>query len=236
MKVRELHDREVERIAELYRQRGYNVVIEPAPQETPAFLEGLQPDLIATKGDAHVLVEVKAREALRNSDSARRMADLVANQPDWRFELILLPRRESQISEFDTQLLPIQRIKDLMERSRQQWKTGDRSLAFAGAWIAAEAALRLLAAVYGLTNPIWSPSALLKQLVFAGAISREQYKALDGMQILRNRIVHGFQPPEIDDKTLATLTEVTEVLLADAEKEVASGTSGAPTGDNNGGA
>jgi uncharacterized protein YutE (UPF0331/DUF86 family) len=222
MNMKELHDREVSNVAERYRQRGYDVIIEPAPQQIPKFLKDLRPDLIATKGHDHVVVEVKAREALRNSDSARQMADLVGKEPNWRFELVLLSNQSTQLSNYDTQPLPIARVKDLIARARQERESGDAELAFMTAWIAAEAVLRLFAAKNGLTNPIWSPAALLKQLVFEGAISREQFNALNGMQVLRNRVVHGFQPPQISKETFDLLIEITEALLAEAANDVTS--------------
>ena len=55
----EVYQRKVREIAADYRAHGYDVRIEPGPEELPAFLAGFRPDPIARGPHDSVVVEVK---------------------------------------------------------------------------------------------------------------------------------------------------------------------------------
>src|ERR687895_149936 len=78
----------LERVAEEHRRRGYDVVIEPRGSNLPAFMPDVTPDLIAHRGDEHLVIEVKGspRDVDRGQLSA--IAQRVATQPGWRFVLM----------------------------------------------------------------------------------------------------------------------------------------------------
>src|SRR6266478_4600144 len=149
MTEKELHDRKLEEAANSYRTKGYRVVVEPAPQQLPDFLAGMEPDIVATKPDDRVIIEVKNKRALRSSDIHRRIADRIANQPGWRFELILFSSEGDipSIEEFSS--LNETEIEGLVQEAKS---TLDPKIAFMIAWVAAEAALRLVAASYALPS------------------------------------------------------------------------------------
>ena len=46
-----------------YRGKGYDVSIEPQGGQLPDFLQAFRPDLIAHKGDEHIVVEVTTPNA-----------------------------------------------------------------------------------------------------------------------------------------------------------------------------
>ena len=76
---------ELQKVAERYEQNGYEVVVDPLPEDIPAFLQGYRPDLLAYKGDEKVAVEIKAAgEAL--NEGVAFMAGIVNSQPGWRFD------------------------------------------------------------------------------------------------------------------------------------------------------
>ena len=57
--------REGEKRQELRRRletEGYRVVVEPDSEDLPPGLRGLQPDIIAMRGDENVVIEIKSRE------------------------------------------------------------------------------------------------------------------------------------------------------------------------------
>ena len=56
----EAYQRKLQEIAAEYRAQGYDVRIEPGPEDVPAFLTGFRPDLIARGPHDSVVVEVKA--------------------------------------------------------------------------------------------------------------------------------------------------------------------------------
>jgi hypothetical protein len=81
-------DRRRRQIASDYRKQGYRVVVPSGSSALPEFLRDCQPDLIAEKDDDHVVIEVKASRALKGSNDLVELADRVAGQDGWRFELV----------------------------------------------------------------------------------------------------------------------------------------------------
>ena len=49
---------ELERVADAYRARGYQVVVSPSPTELPDFARDYPPDIVARGENDSVLVEV----------------------------------------------------------------------------------------------------------------------------------------------------------------------------------
>jgi hypothetical protein len=212
-----LHDQKIREIAEDYRARGYNVTIDPPPQQLPKFLKGLQPDIVASTPQDNVVIEVKTRYAIRGSDSVRRMADAVAGEKGWRFELVLLSDDEMGPNRFG-EPLSLDTSRDYLASAKQILEGGNIVASFITAWIATEAVLRVIAKHNALKTQTLSPTVLLKELVFAGAISREQYQMLDQKQSLRNRIVHGFQQTDISRTEVEELITIASNLLIEARR------------------
>lgn len=51
--------RRVQELTREYRDRGYEVTVEPGPGQLPGSLSQFRPDLVALKSDDSVVVEVK---------------------------------------------------------------------------------------------------------------------------------------------------------------------------------
>jgi len=78
------------RVAAEYHRQGYRVIRPDALAPLPSFLGDCRPDLIAEKGDDHVVIEIKPGRALKGSNELKELAARVAGQPGWRFELVAL--------------------------------------------------------------------------------------------------------------------------------------------------
>src|SRR5947209_6534009 len=84
-------DNELTRVADQYRSQGYAVTLRPQGAQLPAFAAGFHPDMLATKEEVRVLVQVKKdQEALRRDPDTSRMAEVINAQPGWRFDLVVL--------------------------------------------------------------------------------------------------------------------------------------------------
>src|SRR4051794_40500240 len=80
-----------EKVAQRYRDEGYGVVVKPQTDLVPPFLAGFQPDLIATRGNESVVVEIKTnRIDLSNNPTITRLAEVVNGQPGWRLDVVVL--------------------------------------------------------------------------------------------------------------------------------------------------
>jgi Holliday junction resolvase len=75
---------ERERLLELakeYRQKGYEVLLSPKPEELPDFLRGYRPDMIVRRGEEKVVIEVKSRPSIASAQYLRGLAQAVEEHP-----------------------------------------------------------------------------------------------------------------------------------------------------------
>lgn len=217
MTVQELHDEKVQGLVEQYRQEGYDVVVEPLAETIPGFGSNLRPDLLIAKGPERIVIEVKTRGALRNSDSVRRMADALAKQPNWKFELVVLEDSAAEPSP----VVDAETIHSQLSSASLLLDQGQLPSAFVLVWIATEAALRKLAAVGGLKIGEGSPVQLIREMMFNGLLDRPDYDLLSSHLNTRNRIVHGFSVPQLTKEQIQSLRDVTLRLVAAGKSQTA---------------
>lgn len=70
-------------LAEEYRAKGYEILFQPSPADLPDFLKGYRPDMIVSRGDESVIVEVKSRSSLSSSSTEylSALAEVVEQHP-----------------------------------------------------------------------------------------------------------------------------------------------------------
>ncbi|HEY3901188.1 MAG TPA: hypothetical protein VGM54_21435 [Chthoniobacter sp.] len=207
-------------LAEEYRLGGYEVIFEPAPDAIPGFDPGMRPDFLARKNDDRVVVEVKSRNSLRESDDVRRMADALARTPGWRFELVLVEDSASEPG----QTAETNSLREQLSAADFLLKEGQQASAFILAWIAAESLLRRIALAHGPQiedAKDASPIRLIRELAFNGLIAREDYDLLAQQCELRNRLVHGFKAPTLTVRNVEQLRDLASRLIALCEGQTA---------------
>ena len=192
-------DRLVLRVAEEYRQKGYEVVLHPGSSFLPDFLRGYRPDLLARQGDESVIVEVKASSASSRRDLFQELARAVEGHPGWRFELVVanvppIPEPEAPIGERPS--LTRSDAARVIADAEDLVGSGRPEAALLWAWSAAEATLRLLAGTEGVSPRGHDSAYLLKQLALEGEVPREDYEVLMRSFRARNAVAHGFRPEE----------------------------------------
>jgi hypothetical protein len=84
------------RVAQNYRLLGYEVEENPESALLPDFMRGVRPDILARSKFDNVVVEVKERSALTGSNDLVGIAQKVADHPEWRFELVVIPAENDQ--------------------------------------------------------------------------------------------------------------------------------------------
>ena len=79
------------KIAEEYRDRGYEISIHPDPEDLPDFLRNYRPDMIARREDDAVVIEVISRSSLNSSSTQylQNLAQVIEQHSGWRFELVM---------------------------------------------------------------------------------------------------------------------------------------------------
>jgi len=207
---------ERERLLELaqeYRQKGYEVLLPPKPEDLPDFLEGYQPDMVVRRGEEAVVIEVKTSRSLTSLQYLRGLARAIEEHPGWRFELVVTNPEGVDY--------PICDIEDSLQKHEitTQLKVARELVAqhpesaLLLAWSLTEASLRLLASQEGLRLKDFKPLHLLKTLAVEGVISKTEYQSLMNALALRNAIAHGFKASGLTQSAVLELIEVTEQLL-----------------------
>lgn len=208
-------EKELVRIAKQYRDEGYVIVTHPDADHLPAFAADFGVDILATRGDERVLVQVKQdRAALEADPNLPARAEITNAQPGWRYDLVILNEgdplrritrgaREPSNEEINEALGSVERMID----------AGDLRPACVFAWAAVEAAMRRVASDTELYLPRTTPALLLRTLYGNGFLSRPDVDVFNALYRLRTEIVHGLVPPAIDPGLIRAGVQATRCLL-----------------------
>lgn len=184
--------RALRRIAEDYQRRGYTVVSEPPAASLPSFLGNYQPEILATKGDENMLIDVKT-EGVRDVAAFMRMWDEVGRHPGWQMSCATVPNVDpevntsGEISDLDVDgLLQHLREIDLLSRDSQAPPSVLTSL-----WIVYIAALRLFAIQEGFDRDGDTDLYRMDRAASNGLITNAEFEEARALLALRNRIVDG---------------------------------------------
>ena len=60
------HDREVEKIVEEYKEKGYSVSADIRGYSKPKTVSGYRPDVVATKDNREIIIEVETLDSLNS--------------------------------------------------------------------------------------------------------------------------------------------------------------------------
>jgi uncharacterized protein YutE (UPF0331/DUF86 family) len=204
MTLEQLQRKKLHEIASEYRAKGYSVTVQPSVDERPAFLSEWRPDLIAVSESDRVIVEVKAAPEIE-SERTIQLAEAVAANPPWRFELVTAnPSAAPDVPAFGD-LVPAERVRELFADAETLIREHHHEAAALVAWGAIEAVLRSRAIAAGLDLQRQSSSRLLTELYSTGAIHPALYNQLLVLMEFRNAVAHGFKP-----RTLPNLAEIVE--------------------------
>lgn len=212
-----LHHSELERSAvrlgkELERQ-GYAVVFTPSPDHFPFSLEGYTPDLLASKRDRHLIVEIKSRDSPGAARQMKRVAEIVERQPGWDLLLQTMDDRgPSPCGACDAALPSVSAIEEHLSKARRVLAEGFAELAIPFLWNAAAGLLRIKAAEEGIDHAELSDVSLVNRLYSMGMVSHADRQALLEWHGMRNAAVHSVAF-EADAAAAHRLSAYTQDLL-----------------------
>jgi Holliday junction resolvase-like predicted endonuclease len=193
------HDELINRVADNYRRKGYEVQTEPPERAIPFDLGGYRPDLIARKNDQALIVEVKASAQNVSFDHLRSVVDEVKRHPGWQFILITSQDVLTDQPQEGDEPFSWDRVAARIESTQRLTQQGEDEAAYLVLWIAFEQALRYQARQISLAVDRLAPAILIRQMYSQGELSMSQFDAALACQSVRNRLVHGF--PTTDLKT-----------------------------------
>lgn len=202
------------RLAEEYRNKGYEVSFHPNPENLPDFLRSYRPDMVVKHADETVVIEVKSRHSLNSSSKQylQNLAQSIEQHPGWRFELVMTNPEDLAYSLKAESPLQKSEVETKLQVARQL-ATQHPESAILYSWSLAEAVLRIVVERERLNLERLDPLYLMKQLVTEGVISRPDYQLLLDSLSLRNTIAHGFKVTQVTQESVHELIDITEQLL-----------------------
>lgn len=178
----------LESVAQRYRQRGYQIDFEPDPSLLPAEAKALQPDFLASKGEEHIIVEVKNSRNLLAYPALTRLAEVIRAIPGWRLDVVVL--EEPKSSPESEPLSTENATRRLAAADHVASETADYAAALLLLWTAVEAILRNELRKH-TEGKIISTSRLPKLAYSMGLIDTQDAATAEWMTRIRNDVVHG---------------------------------------------
>jgi hypothetical protein len=200
-------------VAARLRAQGYEVTVLPTGEQLPPFLQRFRPDLVARRGDDHVVVEIKRRTSGKSGAEVSQLAEVISNQPNWRFELVLAGSSDPAWD--PPEHLPEPRIiaAGLVEVESLS-SAGSSNAALLLAWSLLEGAARHRLVLRGVDpSERMEPTAILERLVHEGDLDDTEFERLRAVLSLRNAVAHGFVDQRAEKSQLDTVTGTTRKLL-----------------------
>ena len=203
----------LEKTAKDYRERGYDVSLEPRLEFLPRF----RPDIVATKGDDKRVIEVKRRMTLRNDAAIAELARAVESEPGWQFDLILIPEAHQLATPDDSQPLGIGGALHRLSGAQHLLEAGNLESSLLVAWSACEAVIRTLLEHETDARAEVSPtSQLIDSATMHGVISHDDRDYLKQLLPLRNAAAHGMSHADVQEAAVLKLFEFIRHVVADA--------------------
>jgi Holliday junction resolvase-like predicted endonuclease len=210
----------IEDVAAWYQQQGYTVQLRPNLTQLPSFLRKHEPDIVATKGNEAVVIEVKRRDQLAGDDALISLAKSVQEHEGWRLDLVSLGRSKRQDYEslVPGELLSPVEIKKRLTSARLLLQHKDSDAALLTTWTAVEAVLRIKALQDDLVVDRRMAKRFTKQAYMFGLIGWREYELLQRALDLRNRVAHGFRTKVGTTGLTRSLIRLTDKLLRTLRK------------------
>jgi hypothetical protein len=187
-----LLDEKIKSLADKYISEGFQVLIEPKIEQLPFDLGNYQPDIIATKDNSGLIIEVRTSPNRISVERLKVVAEKVSKHPGWRFLLVTLEDVESKSLPGTSYELPS--WQELIDRFEQAHRLMENHVeaAFIFMWSIFEGALRKRAVDLSIPVERFQTIGLIKQMYSLGELSIPQFDIIQNCFDVRNRLVHGY--------------------------------------------
>jgi hypothetical protein len=182
------------RVAQGLERDGYTVLIEPSQESVPIDVGGYQPDIIATRGEDHILVEVKTRSNPRNLERYKEIAERVRGYPNWRFMLTTVTPEYASDQPAITDRTTPEELLALLKRLDLLIETENYEFALPYLWNALMVGLRIEAERKHVPVDATSDLRVINYMYSLGELSHEDYEVFKSYYDLRNTAVHQLNP------------------------------------------
>jgi hypothetical protein len=209
----------VERVAQEYRQKGYDVTIAPTASELPDFVREFGADIVARSSNDCVVIEVKNWVSASDRERLKAIASKVESRPGWRF-VVVSPGGGDRSPGPALQDLGEAEVMALLDESVELRQRNLIQAAVLIGWAGLEAAMRRAAQANALEARRADPGALLRELVSNGIVDRERFRDLSEVYRARSAVAHGFALPDTVNPqfVLDLMNQTARELLEEARK------------------
>jgi hypothetical protein len=208
-----LYEQKIQSTAQELIDSGYKVSIEPSSSDLPFDLGSYRPNLIATKDNEGLILEIKTTSNRLSIDRFQSIAEQISTHNGWRFLLItlddtsesILPSSEQDLPSWEELKTRLSSLETLIQNS-----FFEPSLLFLSSIL--EATLRKRAIDRNI--PIWRlpEKNLLNHLFSSGEISMSDFDIFKKCLELRNKVAHGLAT-SIDPNLLSSANVSVENLV-----------------------
>ena len=182
-------------IAKRYEDRGYAVTLEPPSAAIPFSIGKYNPDILATKGDEHIIIEVKTAGARVDPEAYVRLGEEIHQHPGWQFLLVTVA--ESELEDVDLSVSGNVDLESIRGRLRAVERLiGDPEMAIITLpvlWTVYISAIKILLVDEGANIDGYSDYSLINKAYSDGIVSFDEYEAARRLMDLRNRAVHSLE-------------------------------------------
>lgn len=210
-----VHDKKLDSLVQDYLQQGFSVVKEPAAELIPFDLGGYRPDLIATKGSANLIIEVKTKASRISVDKFQSLSQEIARHDGWRFLLVTLDDVDSSKIPTENDELPTwPQLEHKMLQAQALIAEGAIEPATLYIWSIFEAALRKRAITQSIPVERLPASMLINHMYSQGEVSVNDVDIFREFMNKRNRLAHGANET-IDPHQLALIFQTVNRILVE---------------------
>lgn len=187
------HDTLLLNLAKKYRDNNYEVEIEPSSNHVPFDLNGYRPDMIATKGDAKLIIEVKQKIQRVSIERLQEIAQLISRHEGWRFIVVTPDDIENNYLPDDGNVCPTwEELSKQANKIPVIIESIGNAASLVYIWGLIEAVLRRYAIDLSIPIERLPFTRIAKHLYSIGELSVDELNLLLTTQVARNKAAHGY--------------------------------------------
>ncbi|MFV8770655.1 hypothetical protein ACNSPB_25945 [Yersinia enterocolitica] len=207
-------------IAKQYEADGYTVVPNPRKDLIPFNLDGYIPDILATRGDENILIEVKTSKARVDTEKLFKISKIVQSHPGWKFLVVTI--NEDDISELKKTFpeFDIDKISQTLILVEENLKNLNLSVFLVPQiWVCYISILSMHLISEGVEISGLSVLSILNSAYSEGILDYHELELSREFLSLRNLVCHDFAG-DISTKNVETFFKMTQSALIRYKKQV----------------
>ncbi|MAS94065.1 MAG: hypothetical protein CMO55_12790 [Verrucomicrobiales bacterium] len=211
------HDRLVSQIAIELEADGYAVNRFPTREDVPFSLHGYIPDLIATKDNESLIIEIKSHESSEHVKYYRNIIETVEKHSGWKFLIKTVSSNPESETHINSSLVPISDIEEQLCKVERIFSVDSATMTVPFIWNIIVALLRHKANRDGIETSDFTDRSLINKSYSMGVISTSDYERLKSWKILRDSVVHSI-PFTVDVSSVTPFLDYAKSLLRELQE------------------